>query len=356
MATRKKSSSPPLRIGILGCANIAKQFIRDAAPSPAVRIVAAASRNAQTARAFAAAQGIARHHASYEALLADAEVDAVYIPLPNTLHAQWAIQAAQSGKHVLCEKPLAMGFVEAQAMFDSARANGVMLLEAYPYWFQPQTGAMLALLHEGAIGSVRQVHATFGFTLSKPQGNIRLNPELGGGALWDAGSYPMSLIRLVMGSAPQSVMADARWHDSGVDIAMMATLRYADGRRAHLSCAMDMANHRRATIVGTQGTIETEYLNHTARRAGDNPHGYLPSQLRVRRGIANTVPFEDITSGVGSGFRFAAEAFANVVARRDTAAIERAAQASLDIAATLEAIAQSARLGREVEVSARRGA
>ena len=353
MATRKTSRAP-LRIGILGCANIAKQFVRDARPSPAVRIVAVASRTAQTAREFAAAQGIPRHHASYEALLADADVGAVYIPLPNTLHAAWAIKAAQSGKHVLCEKPLAMGLTEAQAMFDAARANRVMLLEAYPYWFQPQTGAMLALLQGGAIGSVRQVHASFGFTLSNPQGNIRLNPELGGGALWDAGSYPMSLIRLVMGSAPQSVLADPRWHETGVDVAMMATLRYADGRRAHLSCAMDMANHRRATIVGTAGTIETEYLNHTSRRAGADPHAYLPSQLRVRRGTANTVPFEDIGSGVGSGFRFAAEAFADVVARRDVAAIERAAQASLDIAATLEAIAQSARLGREVSVPGQR--
>ena len=354
MATRKTSRAP-LRIGILGCANIAKQFVRDVQPSAAVRIVAAASRTAQTAREFAAAQGIPRHHASYEALLADADVGAVYIPLPNTLHAAWAIKAAQSGKHVLCEKPLAMGLTEAQAMFDAARANRVMLLEAYPYWFQPQTGAMLALLRGGAIGSVRQVHASFGFTLSNPQGNIRLNPELGGGALWDAGSYPMSLIRLAMGSAPQSVLADPRWHETGVDIAMMATLRYADGRRAHLSCAMDTANHRRATIVGTQGTIETEYLNHTSRRAGADPHGYLPSQLRVRRGTGNTVPFEDIASGVGSGFRFAAEAFADVVARRDVAAIERATQASLDIAATLEAIASSARLGHAVDLPKRGG-
>jgi predicted dehydrogenase len=347
--------SRPLHIGILGCANIAKQFARDVAPSPAVRIVAVASRNADTAAAFAAAHGIGRHHGSYEALLADAEVDAIYLPLPNSLHAEWAIKAAERGKHVLCEKPLALGHAEAQAMFDAARRHGVMLLEAYPYYFQPHTGALVALLNGGAIGTVRSVQACFGFTVSNPQSNIRMRPELGGGALLDAGSYALSVIRLVMGCAPQRVLADASWADSGVDISLMATLYFADGRRAQLSCAMDAANHRRATIVGSAGTIETEYLNHTGTQDGghlDNAHGYLPCQLRLRRGIANTIPFEDIRCGTGSGFRFAAEAFAKVVAERDFAAIERAAQASLDIAITLEALARSARLGHAVDVLA----
>jgi predicted dehydrogenase len=342
----------PLRLGILGCANIARQFVRDAALSPALRIVAVASRRAETAAAFAADHGIARHHGSYEALLADAEVDAIYLPLPNSLHAPWAIKAAGAGKHVLCEKPLALDRDEAQAMFDAARRHGVMLLEAFPYYFQPQTGAMMALLQGGAIGAVRSVQASFGFTLSNPQGNIRLQPELGGGALLDAGSYPLSLIRLAMGRAPQRVLADASWADSGVDISLMATLHYADGRRAQLSCAMDAANHRRATIVGSRGTIETEYLNHTSAQAGGHPLGYLPSQLRLRRGTSNSIPFEEIHSGVGSGFRFAAEAFAKVVAERDFAAVERAAAASLDNAATLEAMARSARLGQAVDLSA----
>jgi predicted dehydrogenase len=349
---RQTHSGPkPLRIGILGCANIAKQFARDLAPSPAVRMVAVASRDAAKAAAFAAAQGIGRHHGSYEALLADDGVDAIYLPLPNSLHAEWAIKAAQAGKHVLCEKPLALGRAEAQAMFDAARRHRVMLFEAYPYYFQPHTGAMLALLREGAIGTVRSVQSCFGFTLSNPQTNIRLKPELGGGALLDAGSYAISIIRLAMGSAPQRVMAEASWADSGVDISISATLHYADGRRAQMSCAMDAATHRRATIVGSGGVIETEYLNHTGAATGD-AWGYQPNQLRVRRGTANTVAFEEVRAGTGSGFRFAAEAFAKVVANRDFAAIERAAPASLDIAATLEAIALSAKLGRAVNLAA----
>lgn len=350
--------SPPgavLRIGILGCANIARFFARDVAASPQVRVVAVASRKADTAAAFAAAQGIGRHHGSYEALLADAGVDAIYLPLPNSLHAEWAIKAAAAGKHVLCEKPLALGLDQAQAMFDAARRHRVLLLESYPFHFQPQTRDMLALLREGAIGSVRSVQASFGFTLLAPQGNIRMQPELGGGALLDAGSYPLSLIRLVMGRAPQRVRADATWTDSGVDLSMMATLFYADGRRAQLACAMDTANHRRATIMGSQGTIETEYLNHTSDQSGGHPWGHLPSQLRLRRGIANSVPFEEIRSAVGSGFRFAAEAFAAAVAAQDFAAFEGAAAASLDNAATLEALARSARTGQAVEVAGRAG-
>lgn len=339
----------PLRVGVLGCANIARQFIRDVRSSKAVRLVAVASRHAQTAQAFAAENGVKRFHGSYQALLADPEVDAIYLPLPNSLHAEWAMAAARHGKHVLCEKPLALSAAEARAMFSEAKAHGVMLLEAYPWWFQPQTRELQKLLQGGAVGVVRSVQASFGFTVGNPASNIRMKPELGGGALLDAGSYVLSLIRLVMGDAPESVVAQANWSGSGVDISLMATLRYAGGRSAQLSCAMDTANHRRATIMGTAGTIETEYLNHTGNGSAKQ-HGYLPSELRVRRGTANTVAFESVPAATGSGFRFCAEAFAAAIARGDGAAFDRAARASVDIAATLEAIALSAREGRAVSL------
>ena len=348
--TTSKLNAFALRIGILGCANIAKQFVRDVTGSPKISVVAAASRRLESAAEFSKTFGIERSYASYEALLADGNLNAVYIPLPNSLHAEWAIKAAEAGKHVLCEKPLALGLQQAKSMFDAAHKNKVMLLEAYPYEFQPQTGVMLKLLRDGEIGEVRSVQACFGFTLANPNGNIRMNPELGGGALLDAGSYPLSIIRLVMGCAPVSVMADATWADSGVDISTMATLYYADGRRAQLSCAMNAANYRRATIAGSAGTLETEYLNHTGTLAGENPYGYLPSQLRVRRGTANTIAFDEITCATGSGFRFTAEAFADLVATGNFAAINRSAKVSLDNAATLEAMALSARLGKRVAV------
>ena len=343
-------STTPLRLGVLGCANIARAFVRDVAASPAVKVMAVASRDSTKAAAFAGTFGIPRHHGRYEALLADPGIDAIYLPLPNSLHAEWAIKAAEAGKHVLSEKPLALNRAEAVSMFDAARRAGVMLLEAYPWWFQPATRELVGLLQGGAIGTPRFVHAAFGFTLANPTHNIRLKPELGGGALLDAGSYPMSLVRLVMGDAPTSVRADATWAPTGVDIALTATLNFPGGRRAQLQCAMDVATYRRALIVGDAGVIETEFLNHTSPLPQGNAWGHLPSQMRVRRGIANNVPFEPVHSATGSGFRFAAEAFAKVVAERDTAAIERAAAASIDIAATLEALAASARQRREVEV------
>ena len=341
------SHHSPLRLGILGCANIAKQFVRDVADSPRVAIQAVASRDLSKAQEFAQTFNIARAHGSYEALLADSALDAVYIPLPNSMHAEWAIRALQAGKHVLCEKPLALNLAEVTRMFDVARQQGLMLLESYPYWFQPQTRDLLACLSHDKIGEVRSMQASFGFTLGNPEHNIRMKPDLGGGALLDAGSYPLSLIRLVMGCAPEHVIAHANWATTGVDINMMATLFYADGRRAQMSCAMDTANHRRATIVGSHGTVETEYLNHTSD-SHTHAWGYLPSQLRVRQGIANSVPFQEMPSATGSGFRFAAEAFAQVVRDGDMAAVERAAAASHDIAATLDAIQTSAKSGHMV--------
>ncbi len=343
------SHHTPLRLGILGCANIAKQFARDVASSTRVSIQAVASRDLGKAQHFAHTYGIARAHGSYEALLTDPALDAIYIPLPNSMHAEWAIRAMQAGKHVLCEKPLALSLAEVTRMFEVARTQGVMLLESYPYWFQPQTRDFLACISPDRIGEVRSIQASFGFTLGNPDDNIRMKPELGGGALLDAGSYPLSLIRLVMGCAPERVLAHANWTRTGVDISMMATLFYADGRRAQMSCAMDTANHRRATIVGSHGTVETEYLNHTSD-SHTHPWGYLPSQLRVRQGIANSVAFEEVMSATGSGFRFAAEAFAQVVQQGDTAAIDRAAAASHDIAATLDAIQVSAKSGQSEAV------
>jgi len=338
-----------LRIGVLGCANIAKQFARDVAQTSSVSIQAVASRDLAKARDFAQTFGLDRYHGGYEALLADAALDAIYIPLPNSMHADWAVRAMQAGKHVLCEKPLALNLAEVTRMFEVAEKHKVMLLEAYPYWFQPQTRDLLACLRPDQIGEIRSMQACFGFTLANPGTNIRMKPSLGGGSLLDAGSYTISIIRLVMQCAPERVMAQANWAESGVDISMSATLFYADGRTAQMSCAMNTANHRRAVIVGSQGTVETEYLNHTSDTDA-HPWGYLPSQLKVRKGIANSIPFEEIKSASGSGFRFAAEAFAKVVLNGDRAAIQRAAAASKDIAATLDAIQASARSGLMINV------
>ncbi len=345
-------AKPQLNIGVMGCGNIARQFAAAVAGSRHVKVAAAASRDLAKATAFAKDLGIATPHGSYEALLADASLDIIYVALPNSMHVEWVVKAAQSGKHVLSEKPLALNLTEAQAMFAAAKSNGVMLLEAYPYWFQPQTRDMMALIHSGAIGQVRNVHASFGFNLlhaPNVENNIRMNPGMGGGALLDAGSYATSLIRLAMGDAPERVMAHATLAASGVDIATSATLFYSGGRSAQLFCAMNVGYHRVATILGSNGVIETEFLNHTSEDP-NHPLKYLPSLMRVRKGFGGTIPLETVRSATGSGFAFCAEAFAQLIHARDFAAIERAAQASCDIAATLEAIGESARTGQAVNL------
>ena len=340
----------PLHIGVMGCGNIARQFVAAVAASPHVKVTAAASRDIAKSTEFARAMRIAHAYGRYEDLLADPDLDIIYVPLPNNMHLEWVVKAAQSGKHVLSEKPLALTLFEAQHMFSAAKENGVMLLEAYPYWFQPQTRDMLSLIHGKAIGEVRHVQASFGFNLQNGQDNIRMKPDMGGGALLDAGSYAMSLIRLAFGEAPLSVMANAHMADSGVDISTSATLFFSKGRTAQLYCAMNVGYHRLATILGSDGVIETEFLNHTSDGL-NHPLKYLPSLMRLRRGFGSTTPFEDVRSATGSGFAFCAEAFSKLIHAGDFAAIDRAASASMDIAATLEAIGRSARSGQAVAVA-----
>ena len=165
-------------------------------------------------------------HPTYEALLHDPEIDAIYVPLPNNLHAAWSIRAADAGKHVLCEKPLAATAAEARAVFEAARANGVYVVEAYPYRAQPQTLKMQELLTADAIGKLQLIQASFGFPLTDVA-NIRMNPTLAGGALMDAGSYPVSLVRTVAGTKPTRVFAISRWAESGVDLTTMARKSHA---------------------------------------------------------------------------------------------------------------------------------
>jgi predicted dehydrogenase len=336
------SLTGPVRYGILGAANIARQFTRGVAGSALARVEAVASRDGAKGEAFAKECGIPRAHASYEALLADPAIEAVYIPLPNDLHAEWAVKAARAGKHVLCEKPLAVGEDDAKAMFAAARAARVHLAEAYPYMSQPQTLRLRALLAEGAIGRIQTVHAAFGFGIVAHDGaalgdprNIRLLPERGGGALLDAGTYAMSLARIAAGERPRRVMATARWTQSKVDQTVAAIVEFPSGAIAQVSTTMSASLHRHALIVGSGGVIETGYANHA-------PTGKL--SLRVKRGVPATVPFETEEVDGADGFRLEAESFASLV--RTGRGWNGASEAeSLDVAAALAATARSARAG-----------
>jgi D-xylose 1-dehydrogenase (NADP+, D-xylono-1,5-lactone-forming) len=323
---------PRLRIGILGTARIAGPFVEGARGSSRAVVTAVASRDAGRAEAFARAHGIPRA-CGYDELVADPEVDAVYVPLPNGLHAAWTIAAAGAGKHVLCEKPLATSEAEARDMFAAADAAGVFLVEGFPYLFQPQTLEIERLVASGAIGEVRTMYAAFGTTIGEP--DIRFDPDLGGGALLDAGSYPVSFIRQVFRERPSRVAsAIARWRD-GIDLTLAATLEFAGGGIAQLSCSFATAPHRHAIIAGSAGVIETDYHNHTTRVAA-------PS-FRLRRGLDSRVDFETVPVPREDGFPLEIDAFAGMIERGDREALAARTAASLDNAWTLAAIREAAR-------------
>jgi D-xylose 1-dehydrogenase (NADP+, D-xylono-1,5-lactone-forming) len=335
----KGTRMTPLRIGILGAANIARQFVAGVRGSEKVVVAAVASRRQQTAETFAREFGIAKAVSPYEALLADPEIDAVYNPLPNGLHAEWSIRAAEAGKYVLCEKPLGPRAEDVRAMFAAADKNGVRLVEAYPYLSQPQTLQLRELVASGAIGRVRMLYASFGFTLDRP-GDIRWDAGLGGGALLDVGCYTVSLARVITGARPGRVSAAPDWAESGVDRSMVATLEHEGGALAQICASFAAVHNRFAVIVGESGVIETNFWNHTSAD--------FPPTLRLRKGHAPNAPFEIVQAAQVNGFRAEAESFADHVAGGVWNGAS--AQESLDIAETLDAILASARSGAGVNL------
>ena len=176
-----------IRWGVISTANIGRWAVNPAIQASANgELMAVASRDGQTARDFAGQWSIPKYYANYAVLLDDAEIDAVYIPLPNSLHCDWSVRAAEAGKHVLCEKPLGMTEAECRDMSAAAKNNGVKLMEAFMYRFHPRTERVLEMLKRGVVGDLRMIRSKFTFRLTQPD-NIRLKPELGGGALMDVG-------------------------------------------------------------------------------------------------------------------------------------------------------------------------
>jgi D-xylose 1-dehydrogenase (NADP+, D-xylono-1,5-lactone-forming) len=324
--------SQPLRIGILGAARIANAFVAGARLSSNVEIAAVASRDATRAESFARTHGISRA-LSYEQLLTASDIDAVYIPLPHHLHAQWSIAAARAGKHILCEKPLALNEAEALAMFAAADTAGVVLLEGYPYLYQPLMHEVERVLAAGTIGQIQSIHAACGFTIDNA-GDFRLDPQMGGGALFDVGCYAVSFIRQILGARPNRICAVARWQ-GGIDQTLAATLEFSSGAVAQLSCSMSTGLHRFAVIAGSAGIVETDYQNHTVRSAA--PH------FRVRRGSDWRNPIESIPVPREDGFHREVDAFAEMIRRGDDRSFQARRLASIDNAWTLAAILDAAR-------------
>ena len=247
----------PLRIGILGAARIAPMaLIAPARRVPEATVVAVAAREVERARRFADRHGIPRVHASYDALLADPEVEAVYVPLPNSLHARWTVRAFEAGKHVLCEKPLAATVAEAEQMAQAAARADRVLMEAFHYRYHPLFARLRAILDSGEIGSVSHMEAHLCFPLLRPK-DIRYRRDLAGGALMDVGCYTVHFLRHLAGAEPEVLQARGEWTRGGVDRCMEARLAFPDGRTARLTCSLFSAWVLRAsaTVEGSDGRL-----------------------------------------------------------------------------------------------------
>ncbi|WP_424641687.1 Gfo/Idh/MocA family protein [Embleya sp. AB8] len=269
-----------IRIGVLGAARIAPAaLVKPARLIPQVRVAAIAARDPARADAFARRQGIARVHPSYDALIADPELDAVYIPLPNGLHAHWTIRALEAGKHVLCEKPMAANEAEAQAIADAAKHAGLVAMEAFHYRYHPLANRMREILDDGELGEIRRISTSMCFPLPL-LGDIRYRYDLAGGALMDAGCYAVHLMRLLAGDVETDPIEVSHAHaltlsrDRRVDRAMSARLRLPGGATGtvHASMLSRRVLDMHAHVVGTRG--EMRVLNYLM------PH--LPHRFTVR--------------------------------------------------------------------------
>jgi len=300
-----KPVGKPLRIGILGAARIAPMaLIWPARRFPDVEVRAVAARAPKRATAFAIKHRIPRVHQGYEGLLDDPEIDAIYNPLPNALHAEWTIKALEAGKHVLCEKPFASDAREAQTMADAAVRTGRVLMEAFHYRYHPLFGRMKALLDQGAVGEVRRLEATFCIVLPWKD-DIRFDPRLAGGALMDTGCYTVHLLRHLAGAEPTIERAHGLWTPAGVDRWMQADLRFPGDRMARLTCALASRDLFRisASVEGSAGRMSV--LNFIAPQ--------LHHRLTVSRGGSKTVEHVPGASSYASQLR----AFVGAVRRGD---------------------------------------
>ena len=243
-----------VRWGILSTANIGvRKVIPATQKAERCEVVAIASRDGGRAARTAAELGIPRAHEGYEALLADPDVDAVYIPLPNSEHAEWTIAAARAGKHVLCEKPLAMTAAEAEEMVRTCANEGVLLMEAFMYRLHPSWEAVRELVASGRIGRLRAVQSWFSYFNDDPR-NIRNVPELGGGALYDIGCYCINLSRMLFGAEPTGIEASVTRDETGTDVLTSAILGF-DEDVATFTCSTRAEPDQRAHIYGTEGRI-----------------------------------------------------------------------------------------------------
>lgn len=243
-----------LNWGLLSTARINNALIPPLRASKRNRLLAVASRSQQSADAYAQEKNIERAYSSYEALLADPDIDVIYNSLPNQFHAPWTIKAVEAGKHVLCEKPLALNVDEVDAIQSAARSHGRVVAEAFMYRHHPQTLQVQEMVRSGSLGMIKFIRGSFSFVLAQ-EGDVRWKPELGGGSIWDIGCYPINYARSVLGENPLEVLGQQVTGPSGVDETFVGQMRFANDVLAQFDCSFAMPFRAFMEIVGSEATL-----------------------------------------------------------------------------------------------------
>lgn len=330
-----------IKWGIIGNANIARACVLPAIQaSRNGTVTALGTQHPHAAEALAEKHHIPSIYDTYEAVIQDPRVEAVYIPLPNHLHFPWTLKALEAGKHVLCEKPLALNETEAQEMAAAAKSCNVLLMEALMYRFHPRSLQIQQLVATGKIGRLRQIHSAFCFCMNKDQfmapDNFRLDPHTGGGALWDVGCYSVSLARWIMGCEPSHVQGEAVFSSKGVDIQFNGILRFPDGRTATFEAGFVSALQQTFTISGDAGIIE---LPHDA---------FIPWERDARytiRGVADESGKVHVVPGADQ-YRRMVEHFSDAI--HQSVCLPHSPQESINNMRVLDALLLSAHKGTRI--------
>jgi len=282
--------------GIVSTADINRKVIPGAKESPKVDLVAVASRTQERADAYASEWDIPRAYGSYEALLADPEIEAVYISLPNTMHCEWSIKAVEAGKHVLCEKPLSRHPGEVEAAFAAAEQHGRLLSEAFMYRHNPQTKKLKELVADGAIGELRLVRSAFSYALFDVD-NIRLRTDVEGGALMDVGCYNVSGSRLLAGE-PERVWGEAWYGPTGTDWVFTGTMRFPHDVVATFDCGTAMTNRDELEAIGTEGALFVDDPWHCVNPVIELRRGDGVERIELERQDSYRLELENLSDAI----------------------------------------------------------
>jgi xylose dehydrogenase (NAD/NADP) len=321
-----------LRWALLSTARINRSLIPAIRASARSELTTVASRTLDRAREYAAEWQIPRVLGSYEELMADPAIDVIYNPLPNHLHAEWTVKALEAGKHVLCEKPLALTAEDVDRIADACRRTGKIAAEAFMYRHHPLTGAVLAVVASGRLGAIKSCRGAFTFALTRPN-DVRFDPAMGGGSLWDVGCYPVSYANLIAGAAPVEVTGWQRLSEGGIDMEFFGMMRYAGGAVAQFDSGFAGPFRAEMEVVGTGGVLRI----------------HRPFKADEQSGLTLTSSGDEVDA-----IAFARDtAYSGEVADIEAAALDGAApRVTLDesrrTVRTILALYESARTGRAV--------